>query len=73
MASFTPGKPGLALGIGLAAIVLGLVFLPFSIASVHGDYSPHFWWVTVVPIVGGLYFAITGAVALARRRSGSGS
>lgn len=70
MASFTPGRPRLALGVGIAAIVFGLLFIPVAIANAKGDYGIHFWWVVIVPVAAGLYFAITGAVALLRR-SGS--
>ena len=68
MASFTPGRPRLALGIGIAAVVLGVALIPAAVANAHGEYGFHFWWIVIVPILAGLYFGVAGAVALRNRR-----
>lgn len=72
MASFTPGRPRLALGIGIAALVLGVALIPVAIAHARGDYGVHFWWLVAAPVVGGLYFTITGALALSHGDRGQG-
>ncbi|WP_285038714.1 hypothetical protein [Plantibacter sp. lyk4-40-MEA-4] len=68
MASFTPGRPRLALGIGIVAVVLGVALIPVAVANTHGEYGFHFWWIVIVPILAGLYFGVAGAVALRNRR-----
>ena len=68
MASFTPGRPRLALGIGIHGVVLGVALIPVAVANAHGEYGFHFWWIVIVPILAGLYFGVAGAVALRNRR-----
>ncbi|NUJ88193.1 hypothetical protein HOW07_09240 [Plantibacter sp. MCCC 1A11337] len=68
MASFTPGRPRLAFGIGIVAVVLGVALIPVAVANAHGEYGFHFWWIVIVPILAGLYFGVAGAVALRNRR-----
>ena len=68
MASFTPGRPRLALGIGIVGVVLGVALIPVAIANAHGDCGFHFWWIVIVPVLAGLYFGVAGAVALRNRR-----